>query len=165
MNNKLIADIYKNGKRNDLLKEIVPKLETLVKNSDTFTKKESVTALNKVRDSLVLLRDELNSSYVKAKGMRKILRNSCTHEIIIKKSNYYECVICGECFKLDDINFNCFLVENLEECSMLYYIISCIINDIAMNDEDVFSVFEDMLYDKYKNYGDSDNLLVYRRSR
>jgi len=165
MNNKLIANIERHRKRGDLLRNVVPELERLVKNSDTFTKEESITALNKIRDSLVLLSDELKNSYVMAKKMRIELRDCCTHEVLIKRSNYYECVICGECFRIDDINFNCFLVDSLEESPMLYYTISCIINEIAINDKDIFIIFEEMLYKKYKDYDNSDNLLIYRRSR
>lgn len=165
MNNKLIADIERNRKRRDLLRNVVPELERLVKNSDTFTKEKSIEVLNKIRESLVLLSDELKNSYVMAKKMRMELRDCCTHEVLIKRSNYYECVICGECFGINDINFNCFLVESLEQKTILYYIISCVINEIAINDDDIFNVFEDMLYYKYKDYDDSDNLLVYRRSR
>ena len=56
-------------------------------------------------------------------------------------------------------------MDSLEESPMLYYIISCIINEIAINDKDIFIVFEEMLYKKYKDYDNSDNLLIYRRSR
>ena len=165
MNNKLIADIYKNEKRNDLLRQIVPKLEKLVKSSSVFTKKESIEALNEIKNRLTMLQEELKNSYVAAKKMRWELRQACTHEALIKRDNYYECAICGECFMLDGINFNCFLVDSLEERANLYYIISCMINEIATQDEDIFDVFEDKLYEKYKEYDDSDNLLVYRRTR
>lgn len=166
MNNKLISDIYKNDKRKDLLCKVVPELEKLIKNSSKFTKKESIEALNKIRDRLVLLQSELKNTFVIARKMRWELRQVCTHEVLIKKDNYYECAICGECFKLENIDFNTFLVECLETDYYLYNIIlSDIISDIAMKDEDIFDVFEDMLYERYKVHNDIDNLLVYRRSR
>ena len=165
MNNKLIADIERHKKRNYLLSGVVPELERLVKSNNVFTKEESIEALNKIRDRLVLLEEELKESYVIAKKMRRELYEGCTHEALIKRSNYYECVICGEYFMLEGINFNCFLVDSLEERSNLYYIISCIINEIAIQDEDIFDVFENKLYEKYKEYDKEDNLLVYRRSR
>ena len=165
MNYRLIVDIYINEKRKNLLRKIVPELDTLVKNSISFTRKESIEALNKIKDRLVLLQTELKESYVIAKKMRKELNESCTHEVLIKRDNYYECVICGECFGLENIDFNTFLVESLEERANLYYITSCVISEIAMNDEDIFGVFEDRLYKNYKNYDKEDNLLVYRRSR
>ena len=165
MNNKLITDIYTNEKRNDLLREVVPELEKLVKSSSAFTKKESIEALSIIKERLILLQEELKNSYVATKKMRWELRQACTHEVLIKRDNYHECAICGECFMLDGINFNCFLVDSLEERTNLYYIISCLINEIAIQDEDVFNVFEDKLYEKYQEYDDIDNLLVYRRSR
>jgi len=165
MNNKLIADIEIHRQRGNILRKVVPELEGLVKNSDTFTKEESIEVLNKIREKLVLLSDELKNSYVIAKKMRMELRDCCTHEVLIKKSNYYECVICGNCFGLEHIDFNSFLVESLENCPYLYVMVSDIIGEIAIKGEDIFAVFEDMLYKKYKTYDDSDNLLVYRRSR
>ena len=166
MNNKLIADIYKNEKRKDLLCELVPELEKLIKNSSKFTKKESIEALNKIRERLVLLNEELKNTFVTARKMRWELRQACTHEALIKRDNYYECAICGECFKFENIDFNTFLVECLETDYYLYNVIlSDIISDIAMKDEDIFDVFEDMLYERYKVHNDIDNLLVYRRSR
>lgn len=165
MNNKLIADIERNRQRNYLLGHVVPELERLVKSSSTFTKEESIEALNKIKERLLSLQEELKDSYVMARKMRRELDKCCTHEVLIKRANYYECSICGECFMLDGINFNCFLVDSLEERTNLYYIISCLINEIAIQDEDVFNVFEDKLYKKYKEYDDIDNLLVYRRSR
>lgn len=165
MNNKLIADIERHRKRNNLLRDIVPELEKLVKSSSAFTMKESIGALNKIKERLLSLQEELKNSYVMARKMRRELDECCTHEVLIKRANYYECSICGECFMLDGINFNCFLVDSLEERTNLYYIISCLINEIAIQNEDVFNVFEDKLYEKYKEYDDIDNLLVYRRSR
>lgn len=165
MNNKLIADIERNRKRNYLLSNIVPELEILVKNGSVFTKEESIKALSKIKERLILLHEELKNSYVIVKKMRRELYECCTHEALIKRDNYYECAICGECFMLEGINFNCFLVDSLEERSNLYYIISCIINEIAIQDENIFDVFEDRLYERYKNYNKEDNLLVYRRSR
>ena len=165
MNNKLIADIERNRKINNLLRDIVPELEKLVKSSSTFTKEESIEALNEIKNRLTILQEELKNSYVMARKMRRQLDECCTHEVLIKRANYYECSICGECFMLDSINFNCFLVDSLEGRANLYYIISCMINEIAIQDEDVFNVFEDKLYEKYKNYDDINNLLVYRRSR
>lgn len=165
MNNKLIADIERNRQRNYLLGYVVPELERLVKSSSTFTKKESIEALSIIKERLILLQEELKNSYVATKKMRWELRQACTHEVLIKRDNCYECAICGECFMLDGINFNCFLVDSLEGRANLYYIISCVINKIAIQDEDIFDVFEDKLYKKYKEYDDIDNLLVYRRSR
>ena len=166
MNNKLIADIYINEKRKDLLCKVVPELEGLINNSSKFTKKESIKALSIIKERLILLQEELKNSYVIAKKMRRELDECCTHEVLIKKSNYYECAICGECFGLENIDFNTFLVECLETDYYLYNIIlSDIIGKIAMNEEDFFEVFEDMLYERYKEHNDLDNLLVYRRSR
>ena len=166
MNNKLIADIYKNEKRKDLLCELVPELEKLIKNSRIFTKKESIEALNKIRDRLVLLNEELKNTFVTARKMRWELRQACTHEALIKRDNYYECAICGECFKFENIDFNTFLVECLETDYYLYNVIlTDVITDIAINNKDIFEVFEDMLYERYKKHNDIDNLLVYRRSR
>lgn len=166
MNNKLIADIERNRKRNYLLGHVVPELEKLVKNSGTFTKVESIDALNEIKDKLVLLNDELKNTYVMAKRMRRELDECCIHEVLIKRENYYECAICGECFKLENIDFNTFLVECLEPDYYLYNVIlSDVISDIAMNNKDIFDVFEDTLYEKYKEYDREDNLLVYRRSR
>jgi hypothetical protein len=135
MNNKLIADIERNRKRNYLLGNIVPELEILVKNGSAFTKEESIEVLNKIRDRLVLLQSELKESYVTARKMRKELNECCTHEVLIKRSNYYECAICGECFGLENIDFNTFLIDSLEEGVHLYYITSCVISEIAINDE------------------------------
>lgn len=165
MNNKLIADIERNRKRNYLLGNIVPELEKLVKNGGAFTKKDSIEALNKIRDRLVLLQGELKDSYVAARKMRKELNECCTHEVLIKRSNYYECAICGECFMLENIDFNTFLLECLDESHYLFVIVSDVISEIAINDGNIFDVFEDRLYEKYKEYDKEDNLLVYRRSR
>lgn len=166
MNNKLITDIERHRKRNNLLREVVPELERLVKNSSIFTKEESIKALIIIKERLILLQEELKNSYVIAKKMRRELAEYCTHEVLIKKSNYYECAICGEYFGLENIDFNTFLVECLEPDHYLYNIIaSDIIGEIAMNEEDIFEVFEDMLYERYKEHNDLDNLLVYRRSR
>ena len=165
MNNKLIADIERNKKRNYLLGNIVPELEILVKNGGAYTKEESMEALNKIRDKLVLLQSELKNSNVIARKLRRELYECCTHEILIKRSNYYECAICGECFRLENIDFNTFLIDSLEERSNLYYIISCIVSEIAMNDGNIFDVFENRLYEKYREYYKEDDLLVYRRSR
>ena len=109
MNNKLIADIERHKKRNYLLSGVVPELARLVKSNNVFTKEESIEALNKIRDRLVLLEEELKESYVIAKKMRRELHEGCTHEALIKRSNYYECVICGEYFMLEGINFNCLI--------------------------------------------------------
>ena len=166
MNNKLIVDMERNKKRNYLLGHVVPELEGLIKNCGTFTKVESIEALNKIKDKLVLLNDELKNTYVMAKRMRRELDECCIHEVLIKRDNYYECAICGECFKFENIDFNAFLVECLETDYYLYNVIlSDIISDIAMKDEDIFNVFEDMLYERYKVHNDIDNLLVYRRTR
>lgn len=166
MNNKLIADIERNRKRNYLLGHVVPELERLVKNSGTFTKVESIDSLNKIKDKLVLLNEELKNTYVMAKRMRRELGECCIHEVLIKRDNYYECAICGECFKFENIDFNAFLVECLEPDYYLYNIIlSDVISDIAINGKDIFDVFEDMLYERYKAHNNIDNLLVYRRSR
>lgn len=165
MNNKLIADIERNRKRNYLLSEVVPELERLVKSSDVFTKEESIEVLNKIRDRLVLLQGELKESYVATRKMRKELNECCTHEVLIKRSNYYECAICGECFGLENIDFNTFLLECLDERYYLFVIVSDVISEIAINNENIFDVFEDRLYERYKNYDKEDNLLVYRRSR
>lgn len=166
MNIKLISDIYINEKRKDLLCKVVPELEKLIKNSSKFTKKESIEVLNKIRDRLVLLQSELKNTFVTARKMIWELRQACTHEVLIKKDNYYECAICGECFKFENIDFNTFLVECLEPDYYLYNVILYdIIGEIAMNEDDFFEVFEDMLYERYKVHNDIDNLLVYRRSR
>lgn len=166
MNNKLIADICTNEKRNDLLREVAPELEKLVKSSSTFTKKESIEVLSIIKERLILLQEELKNSYVAAKKMRWELRQACTHEVLIKRDNYYECAICGECFKFKNIDFNIFLVECLEPDYYLYNVIlTDVISDIAVNNKDFFDVFEDMLYEKYKVHNDINNLLVYRRSR
>ena len=165
MNNKLIADIEMNRKRNNLLRDIVPELEKLVKSSSTFTKEESIEALNEIKERLVLLKEEENNSYIMVKKKRFELRQVCTHEALIKRDNYYECVICGECFKFENIDFNTFLLECLDERHYLFVMASDIISEIAMNDEDIFDVFEDRLYEKYKDYDKEDNLLIYRRSR
>ena len=165
MNNKLIADIENNRKRKDLLHKVVPELERLVKNSGTFSKQESIGALNEIRNRLTMLQDELKNSYVINKKMRRELDECCTHEALIKRGNYYECAICGKCFNINDINFNAFLVECLESRPILFIIVSNVISDIAMKEEVFFEVFEDKLYKKYKEYDDIDNLLVYRRSR
>ena len=166
MNNKLIANIYINEKRKDLLCKVVPELEKIIKNSSKFTKKESIEALSIIRDKVVLLQEELKNTFVAARKMRWGLRQACTHEALVKKSNYYECAICDECFKLDDINFNSFLVECLETDYYLYNVIlTNVISDIAINNKDIFEVFEDMLYERYKKHNDIDNLLVYRRLR
>lgn len=166
MNNKLITDIERHRKRNNLLREVVPELERLVKSSSIFTKEECIKALSIIKDRLILLHEELKNSYVIAKKMRRELDECCNHEVLIKKSNYYECSICGECFKFENIDFNTFLVECLETDYYLYNVIlSDIISDIAINNKDIFEVFEDMLYEEYKTHNDIDNLLVYRRSR
>ena len=165
MNNKLIVDIERNRKRNYLLSEVVPELERLVKSSDVFTKEESIEVLNKIRDRLVLLQGELKDSYVAARKMRKELNECCTHEVLIKTSNYYECAICGECFMLENIDFNTFFLECLDERYYLFVIVSDVISENAINDGNIFDVFEDRLYEKYKEYDKEDNLLVYRRSR
>ena len=166
MNNKLIADIERNRKRNYLLGIVVPELEKLVRNSSAFTKKESIEVLNEIKNRLTMLQEELKNSYVIARKMRWELRQSCTHEVLVKKDNYYECAMCGECFKFENIDFNTFLVECLETDYYLYNVIlTGVISDIAMKDENIFEVFEDMLYERYKVHNNIDNLLVYRRSR
>lgn len=166
MNNKLIADIERHRKRNNLLREVVPELERLVKSSSTFTKEESIKALSIIKERLIFLQEELKNSYVIAKKMRRALDECCTHEVLIKRDNYYECAICGECFGLENIDFNTFLVECLETDYYLYNVIlTNVISDIAINNKDIFEVFEDMLYERYKKHNDIDNLLVYRRSR
>ena len=77
------------------------------------------------------------------KKKRFELRQVCTHEALIKRNNYYECVICGECFKFENIDFNTFLLECLDDRHYLFVMASDIISEIAMNDEDIFDVFED----------------------
>ena len=149
MNNKLIAEIGRNDKRISLLREMVPELKILLKNGSTFTREESIEVLNKIREKLVLLEDELKNNYVLAKKLRRQVHEECTHEALVKKSNYYECAICDECFKLDDINFNTFLVECLETDYYLYNVIlTNVISDIAINNKDIFEVFKDMLYER-----------------
>lgn len=166
MNNKLIANIYINEKRKDLLCKVVPELERLINNGSKFTKEESIKALSIIRDKVVMLQEELKNTFVAARKMRWGLRQACTHEILVKKDYYYECAICDECFKLDSINFDAFLVECLETDYYLYNVILAdVISDIAINNKDIFEVFEDMLYERYKKRNDIDNLLVYRRSR
>ena len=71
----------------------------------------------------------------------------------------------GECFGLENIDFNTFLLECLDERYYLFVIVSDVISEIAINNENIFDVFEDRLYERYKNYDKEDNLLVYRRSR
>ena len=87
MNNKLIADIERNRKRNYLLGIVVPELEKLVRNSSAFTKKESIEVLNEIKNRLTMLQEELKNSYVIARKMRWELRQSCTHEVLVKKDN------------------------------------------------------------------------------
>ncbi len=159
MNNKLIAEIERHKERQYVLSKVVPEIKSLLKKSSIFTKEESITALKKIKQHLIILEEEYKNRFVTAKRMRKELYDSCTHDILTKNANWYECFICRDRFILDDIDFNCFLIESLEENPMLYSIISHIINEIATNDEDIMEVFEDRLYSK------NDNLLIYRRSR
>ena len=160
MNNKLIAEIERHRERQYVLSKVIPEIKTLLKRSSTFTKEESIIALEKIKQHLILLENELKNGYVTAKKMRRDLHNSCTHEVLIKNSNCYECCICGKYFIFDDIDFDTFLIDSLEVDPMNYHnLIFHIINEIATSDEDIMDVFEDRLYSK------NDNLLVYRRSR
>ena len=72
MNNKLIAEIGRNDKRISLLREMVPELKILLKNASTFTREESIEALNKIREKLVLLEDELKNNYCKENNIKLI---------------------------------------------------------------------------------------------
>ena len=161
MNNKLIVEKERLIERRDLLIDVIPKLKTILKNSSVFTKEESIIALERIKKYLELLNEEEKNNRVSMKKLHKEIYNSCTHDVIIKENNeknIYECCICHEYFVLDDINFNCFLIDDVDGKQMSWFsLISHIIKEIAINDDDIFEVFEDKLYSK------NNNLLVYRR--
>ena len=163
MDNKLIAEIEVRSKREKILDNVIPEIKRLLNvDSSKFTKEESIVALEKIRDYFVSLDEEYKSHFTNIKSLYLTLYDTCKHEVLMREnnSNICKCAICGERLIIDDINFDCFLIDSIEGNHMnSWSLISYIIKEIASNDEDIMEVFEDKLYSK------NDSLLVYRRSR
>lgn len=162
MNNKLIAEKERLSKRHRALREVIPKIKELLKDREQFSKKDSIEALKKITDYLSQFEEEARMDFITLKKLHRDIINNCNHEILVKEGikNIYHCAICNELFMLDDIDFDCFLIESIEDSAMNYFwLLSSIIKEIATNDENIMDIFESRLYKK------NNKLLVYRRSR
>ena len=162
MNNELIMQKENFIKRKYFLDEVIPILKGfLSQNSSKFTNEESLVALNKIREHLLLLEEESSTIYKNAKSVRRQLNETCTHDILKRdcNKNIYCCCICHDYFTINDIDFDCFLIDCFDNDYYYENIIQSIILDTAKKNENFFDEFEKKILEK------SDNIMVYRRTK
>lgn len=162
MDNMLIMQKEKLIERRYFLNDVIPILKGFLnQNSSKFTNEESLLALNKIRQYLLTLEEEAKGIYTNSKIVRRQLNETCTHDVLKKEygKNIYSCSICHDYFTIDDIDFDCFLTDCIENDPHADNIIWNIILDTASKGESIFDVFEEKLLDK------SDNIMVYRRTK
>lgn len=162
MNNELIIEKERLIERKNYLNDVIPVLKAfLSRNSSKFTNTESLVALKKIREHLLLLEEEASTVYLNAKSVRNQLNNTCTHDVLKREGdkNIYCCCICHDYFTINDIDFECFLIDCFENNYYFENIIWNIILDIAKRKENIFDVFEEKLLKKI------NNAMVYRRTK
>ena len=126
-----MRDFYQLDKRITMLHESIPKIENLINYSSVFKNKDSIESLDVIKKKLLVLKDEFRSDIVQKRKMIFELHNNCKHEVLVSSSKGYRCPVCDACIALNNIDFDCFLVDSLEEKPFIYIYIEDILKEIA----------------------------------
>lgn len=158
MNNKLITqryDLQMALREEYFIKNIE---EFVIENSHLFENAESLVALNKIREYLSTRKIFFDSVKEQLNITKKEISACCQHEVLKKNYDQAICLICGHWDFIKDVQYNHFFIEDTDFYSESNIIE--IINRIAINNQNIFDVFEDYIAESKEN-----KMKIYRRVR
>lgn len=141
MNNELLTKRYQLfGKLDDC--HVIDRINKfLEKYEKEFTTEQSKEAISRIKNYLSTKVKEKNNLDLQKENIRSEIKATCKHEILTKNYDQAICLICGHWDFIKEINYDHFFFEDLMYPEERY--IYEIIYKIAINDEDIFEVFED----------------------
>lgn len=151
-------------KNNDLSEEerllyfTISRIEEVLKKQSFYQKTDSINALTKIKAYLEEKKNRLAFIEQEQKKLRKELRNTCQHEIILKTDLNTNCAICNRLF-IEPPTFEHILIEYDGYLTPSFYqdLDDCII-DTATN-TNTLDEFEEKITNKIKQ------IRLYRRSK
>lgn len=143
MNNELLVkreELYKKTRKCQVVDRIKDFLDKYEKE---FTSVNSKEAIKRIKQFLIQKEEENQTLEIERIILKKEIMATCKHEIVKKNYDQAICLICGQWDFINEINYSHYFFEDLmyPEEEEIYEIIS----KIAINNQDVFEVFEDYL--------------------
>jgi len=159
MNNDLLTKNKKLHEEEKSLYFTISQIESVLKNKSFFSTPESIIALEKIKKYLESKKNRLLTIEQEQKKLRKEIRDTCHHEIIIKTDLNTNCAICNRLF-INPPEFEHILVEYDGHINpSFYHSIDSSINEIASKNGNLLDEFEDKIIDKIKQ------IRLYRRTK
>lgn len=158
MNKDLLIKNKELYEEEKLLYFTISRIEEVLKKQSFYQKAESISALTKIKAYLEEKKNRLNFIEQEQKRIRKELRNTCTHEIILKTDLNTNCAICNRLF-INPPSFEHILIEYDGYLTPSFYqeLDTCII-DTAEN-TNTLDEFEEKVTNKIKQ------IRLYRRTK
>jgi len=143
MNNGLLIkreELYKKARKCQVVDSIN---DFLTKYEKEFTSGNSIEAIKRIKQFLVQKEKENQTLEIERIALEKEIMSTCKHEIVKKNYDQAICLICGHWDFINEINYSHYFFEDLmyPEEGEIYEIIS----KIAINNQNVFEVFEEYL--------------------
>lgn len=143
MNNELLVKQYTLFEKLNN-RHVIEKINSFLEKYETeFTTEQSKEAISRIKEFVNGKVKEQTSLELEKEKIRNEIRTTCKHEILRKNYDQAVCLICGHWDFIKEVNYNHFFFEELmyPEENYIYEIIY----KIAINDENVFEVFEDYI--------------------